>query len=282
MKLVSVFEKQEYLSERFASSIGLLQCENHTTHSLKYYINAIEKYLKRIKCIKGYIDEPIFILDIGCGKRSWVTKDIKKRYNCILYAMDISLDELIKNKVVDHKIVYDACNNRYDIDLEHLKNAFDLIISNMVLEHLKNTTIAHKMIYFLLNNTGIVIHRYPTLYDPLLLVNHLIPNQLSTKVLSKLEPFRRKSGKFKAYYNNCRGLSRNIQLKYCKIGMKVIEGHNFYGTTYLYRVFPLQAVMDIFYFLLTKLKITAFTSSSCVILMKKGNPSTELINPACN
>jgi len=215
------------------------------------------------------------VIDLGCGRRSTITNDMKIAYNCVLFAIDISEDELSNNDVVDHSIVYDVCNPRFAVDLKNFEKKFDLIISNFVLEHLVDPSTTHKMVYFVLADNGIVIHRYPTLYEPAHLVNLFLPSYISEKILFVLEPHRRRSGKFKVYYRFCRAYSDRVRSAYERSGFQVVQARNFYGTHSCYWFFPLHVFMSIFHFCVMKLGLRSFASLSWVILLK----NTKAVRP---
>jgi hypothetical protein len=125
------------------------------------------------------------------------------------------------------------------------------------------------MIHFLLRPKGIALHSYPTLYDPILLLGHLLPMGLAQRLLFMMEPFRGNSGKFKTYYRNCRSFSQRMRRRYSAQGFNCIEFRNFYGTAYFYAVFPMQWVLDIMYWMIVKLELGLLTSHSIVQLQKK-------------
>lgn len=257
------------ISQKFALIIGLSGQKNYINNSFPFFLESIEKALVEIRKRKGNVSEQILLLDIGCGKQTIISEEMKSKYGCRLYGMDISEYELNHNSTVDEKIIFDACNSDYEAELQKFIGKFDLIITDMFLEHVVDPKNTHKMINNLLSDSGFIIHKYPTLYDPLILLSYLMPDWLSGKILSILEPFRQISGKFKAYYKDNRGFSNSLQRKYEEYGFEVEESCNFYGTHYCYIFFPMQMLIDIFYLLVLKLKLAIFTSVSCVVLRKR-------------
>ncbi|KJJ85268.1 methyltransferase family protein [Candidatus Omnitrophus magneticus] len=261
------YDKDEILSKKFDNFLGLSGSDNYSEKVVFYYQEMIEKYL-RVKSADKKKNESIHILDIGCGKYSFITPILKEKYNCELSAMDISEEELSSNNNVDEKIIFDACDENYVRVLGKYKNKYDLIVTSMFLEHAVNPNITHKMIFYLLKNNGFIIHAYPTLYDPVLFMNYIMPHWLSRRFLYAVEPSRKTSGKFDTYYKCCRGFSRKVNKYYAANNARVLEWENFYGTRYFYRIFTIQALLSVFYVIVLKLKLNLFTSASCVVLTR--------------
>lgn len=241
----------------------------HMNNAGRYFSSKIEQKLQELKNERVTTSAPLWILDIGCGKHSSITQELKEKYNCILYALDISGKEMEENKVVDERIVFDACNSAYGAELKDLQSKFDLIISSYFLEHIKAPEIFNAMVAYLLKKHGKAVHLYSTLFDPFVFLGHIVPQGLSRKVLFALEPYRQESGKFPSYYVQCRAFSRKLSQRYSPFGMRVSEYRNFYGTNYLLKIPPLQLCADIFSMLSITLDIRMFASSSCLVLTKR-------------
>ncbi len=254
------------VSRAFGRSIGLANSPHYIDASSPYFADAIKYTLATLQPPKD--DQPLVLLDVGCGRASCITDAIKNQHPCFLYGMDLSAEELDLNDALDGRIVYDACNSGYEKDLASYAKTFDLIVSHTFLEHVSDPETTHRLLAFLLKDTGMVVHLYPTLFDPFLTLNYALPDQLTKSVLMILQPSRTETGKFPSYYKYCRACSSGLQLKYKELGFDILGCRNFYGTHYLYRFFPLQGLMDLFYLLAMKLDVRLFSSRSCVILVK--------------
>jgi 2-polyprenyl-3-methyl-5-hydroxy-6-metoxy-1,4-benzoquinol methylase len=255
------------LSAGFSRTIGLADLPTYIDASSTYYIDAVKHALVTLRSAKED-SRPLVVLDVGCGKISSITREMKNDHPCLLYGMDLSSDEIEANDVLDEKIVYDACNPNYKKDLASYAKTFDLIVSHTFLEHVEDPETVHRLLGFSLRDNGIIVHLYPTLFDPFLTLNHLLPEWLTKKVLMILQPSRTETGKFPSYYKYCRAWSSGLQAKYKELGFRVLNYRNFYGSHYLYRFFPLQALLDGLYLLALKLDFRLLTSRSCIILSK--------------
>lgn len=261
-------------SRGFAHAIGLAGHPAHINAAPAYWLDAIKLCIAAAHAAKND-SQPLLVLDIGCGRTSFLTPELKCEYPYLLYGMDISAEEMEQNDLLDERIVYDAGNARYRNDLARYANTFDVIISHTFLEHVGQPETVHGLINFLLRDSGVIVHLYPTLFDPFLTLNHLLPDRLTEPILKILQPSREKTGKFPSFYKHCRACSPKLQLMYRELGLRVLRYRNFYGTHYLYRFFPLQAIMDLFYLLALKLDFRPLTSMSCIILSKHKNEDSS-------
>jgi SAM-dependent methyltransferase len=255
------------LSASFSRAIGLTDLSTYSGASSSYYIDAVKRALLTMRNAKAD-GRPLLVLDVGCGKTSFITDEMKRDGLCLLYGMDLSAEEMNQNDALDERIVYDACNGSYERDLAPYAKTFDLIVSHTFLEHVNDPETTHRLLAFLLKDTGMAIHLYPTLFDPFLTLNHVLPGWLTKPALMILQPSRAQTGKFPSRYKYCRAYSPGLQFKYKKLGFEVQDYRNFYGTDYLRRFFPLQALLDIFYLLVLKSDFKLLSSRSCVKLLK--------------
>ena len=262
------------LSAGFSRLIGLADLPTYIEASSAYYMDAIRDTLVALRRTAPD-PQPLMLLDVGCGQTPLITDAMKSEYGCRVYGMDISAAEMSLNPLLDESIVYDACNPDYQKDLASYANMFDVIISHTFLEHARDPEVLHRLLGFLLRDTGIVVHLYPTLFDPFLTLNHLLPEWLTKRVLLILQPSRTETGKFPSYYKYCRAWSAVLQAKYKELGFRVSGYRNFYGSQYLYRCFPLQAFFDCVYLLFLKRDWRLFTSRSCIILTKDSGHKTS-------
>jgi len=107
---------------------------------------------------------------------------------------------------------------------------FDIIISKMVYEHVKDNRTNLKNQLAMLNPGGVIIHFHPVLYSIPLTVNWLLPVNASRKVMDVL--YGKSALKFPAFYDMCRATPateaaiRNIG--YSEAQCIPIWGHNYY------------------------------------------------------
>ncbi|MCX7726438.1 MAG: class I SAM-dependent methyltransferase [Chitinispirillaceae bacterium] len=257
-------------SEKITDIMGLLKKENFLTHNRPYYTEKIVGAVNQLK--EKFSETSLKCVDIGCGKRSFFESIPQIHPHIEVFGIDASYEELKVNSFVKNKIVFDCCNKKYEDVLREYQNYFHLVITHDFLEHIKDPFTAHSIINFLLKHDGIAIHSYPLLFDPILTLGHLLPSNFTKSILYKIESFRKDSGKFKTYYRNCRSFSSRLETWYRNLGFCVVDFRNFYGTTYLFAIPPLQVLLNIFYLFILKLKLDFFCSYSVIVLRKTASP----------
>ena len=124
----------------------------------------------------------------------------------------------------DHRIQFDVSG---DVPVTE---AFDLVFSLQVLEHVHDTMRAHRNTLALLRPGGVGFHFYPTLYCPPFVANRLLPERLSALVLSRLGATHKK---FPAHYDHCLS-TRSLETKIRSLGFSEVVlvpfwGHNYFN-----------------------------------------------------
>lgn len=186
--------------------------------------------------IRGLIDSHNLtkICDIGGGANPLLPLDFVLSRNLDYAVIDISEEEL--NKAYDgyKKIAQDITTKDFN-----LSEKFGLVYSKMLAEHVKDGMLLHKNIFAILDDGGIAVHFFPTLYAFPFLVNKLMPEKLSNILLNLLAPrdsFQR--AKFPSYYSWCRGPTRKMLIRFAEIGYEIIEYKGLYGHEGYYRKLP--------------------------------------------
>jgi len=261
----SFLDVNRKISEAFTKFIGLETDTRYAFHKDLVFKHQLEKYITKAS---SQNQQPLLVLDIGCGMRSFLSEVKVPRETFQAFGLDISPEDISRNKDLDHVITYDACSITFDRDLAAYKASFDLVLSYSFLEHVAHPETTHRLVNFLLKPSGIAIHCYPALFDPLLFAGHLLPTSLASRVLFFIEPFRAATGKFKTYYKFCRGMSPRLKRHFSAWGFDVVESNDFYGSRYLAGFFPFQIIIDVFYWLVILFNIHFFAGHSCVVLRK--------------
>jgi SAM-dependent methyltransferase len=183
--------------------------------------------------------------------------------------LDISAEELAKAPAEYKKVQANIASPGFDI----AGNNYDLVISRMVAEHVRDGRYFHKNVKRLLVKGGLAFHCFPTLYAPPFVINRLLPEWLSEAMLLLNDPHRTREGKhakFPAYYSWCRGPTsrqiRNLE----EVGYGVEEYVGFYGHHgYYSKVKPLVRVHDWLSSTLIKCPLPLLTSYAYVLLSKE-------------
>lgn len=167
------------------------------------------------------------ICEIGAGANPTLSVDECRELRLEYTLLDISSSELAKAPDHYHKVQADICR-----PLPNELPKFDLVFSKMLAEHVPDPVPFHRNVLQMLDVGGRAFHFFPTLYSPPFVVNFLLPELISQRILPLLQGNRDANGnhgKFPAYYQWCRGPSRRLARRFTKIGFEVEEMVGFFG-----------------------------------------------------
>lgn len=205
------------------------------------------------------------VLEIGAGRSPLFSLKEISDMGCNYVANDISEPEL--NRLSDSyaRAHFDICG---DIPSGQ-SGMYDVVFSKMVLEHVSDGGKYYSNAAKLLRSGGVLVTFHPTLYCAPFVLNSLMPEGLSRRLLAFIMPNRTDDGvpKFPAVYSYCRSTHAQ-EKKIENIGFKSVEAIALYGHSY-YQKFPLadkvqQRVADA----LARLDVRFFSSFSFTIAYK--------------
>lgn len=183
------------------------------------------------------------VLEVGAGRNPIFTPEEIKKHKIDYHANDISQVELDNMLVKYPARAFDTCGM---IPAEwHGK--FEVIFSRMVQEHVRDGWAFYRNLGVLLKDGGCVLNFHPTLFAFPFIMNRIIPENLSEKIMFILAPqrTRERTPKFPAYYQFCRhsdGVVRKI--KAC--GFKAARLYPFYHHGY-YRRIPVLGKLHVWF-----------------------------------
>jgi 2-polyprenyl-3-methyl-5-hydroxy-6-metoxy-1,4-benzoquinol methylase len=222
---------------------------------------------------KNYLNQLIVssevknICEVGGGANPAIPLDLIEKHGLEYTLLDISSEELAKAPNEYHKIQADISSPSLNLD-----GQFDLIFSMMVAEHIADGQLFHKNVWNLLRDGGYAFHLFPTMYALPFVVNQILPDELSRKILGILAPYRIKDTKklkFPAYYSWCRGPLKNQLSKFNSLGFRVEEYIGFFGTPgYFRRIKQLNLLDEWVSSILIKYPNPLITSYAHVVLRK--------------
>ena len=134
------------------------------------------------------------VLDVGGGKRPAISPKLKKDLELYVVGLDVSEQELglAPDGAYEQIIVGDVAD-------VHIHEAFDLIVSCAVMEHVQNPAKAVVNLAGALLPGGQMAHFIPCTFAPFAMFNRLIGNQLARRLLFRLHPDTEDAQGFKAY-----------------------------------------------------------------------------------
>jgi SAM-dependent methyltransferase len=153
----------------------------------------------------------------------------------VRYAVnDVIQSELDRAPEWVHKTCFDIAGK--DVPSDE-RGRYDLVISKMVMEHVTDAERAYKNTFDLLREGGIFLNYHPVLYSIPFVVNWLLPEQSSRRLLRLLKPHRHADDipKFPARYSHC--VVSDPTLKMIRdIGFSHVNLFAFFGHVYFEKI----------------------------------------------
>lgn len=152
------------------------------------------------------------------------------------------------------------------------REAYDLIFSRMVNEHVADGERYYRNIFTALRPGGVTAHCFSTLYALPFVVNRLVPEALAGRLLDIFNPREDPymHDKFPARYSWSRGPTRRAIGRLTGLGYEVAEYHGYFGHPYYDRpaLRPVRAVEEAKTAWLRRHPMPMLTSYAVVVLRK--------------
>lgn len=168
-----------------------------TFANLLRYINSNAKKYGRYtygkffrECVRPWMKPNSIILDAGCGNGWLVGEIVRVCYDCRVFGIDVELSEAKTTLGLRKTQVQLVRGDLHDLPFR--PDAFDLVVSMNVFEHLSCPVMAIKSISASLRTDGIFVLTQSNCLNPLILLTKLLPK----RILYRLPG----SPKYKVYY----------------------------------------------------------------------------------
>jgi SAM-dependent methyltransferase len=226
---------------------------------------AFQTYLPRLsELISDY--PAADILELGGGRDpSFKLSELPS--NVATYTVnDIDAAELALAGPEYRRAKFDVIGN-----VQEFESKYDVIFSRTLAEHVKDGRAMHANVLKLLRPGGVAFHMMPTLYAPPFVLNLMLPEGLSRRVLHAFFPHRRDDRpKFPAYYSWCFGNRSKMERMLSELGYEQVSMTNFYGHNY-FKAVPVLGTLDrTFSSLAAKRDWTSFSSFGHICARKPG------------
>jgi len=204
------------------------------------------------------------VCDVGGGAHPTLSLAEVQALNLEYTLLDISATELAKAPQGYVKLQADITEQ-----IDRVPTGYDLVVSTMLAEHVRNGETFHRNVRGILKAGGIACHFFPTLYALPLLMNSLIPERLSSWLLQWFNPVDAYHLKFPAYYHWCRGPSRGQIRRLEDLGYAVLRYHGFFGHDYYLTVPLLKQLHAALARFLRAHPVPQWTSRALVVLQRQ-------------
>lgn len=183
------------------------------------------------------------LCEIGGGRDPLLRPDEARRLGFDIVVNDIDQHELDWTPTGFDTACFDIAG-----DVSRFpKNSYDMMFSKMVFEHVRDVEQAWKNVHRLLKPGGIGFAFFPTLYAPPFVLNRIIPEGLSSRILTAVFPDRRDDGmapKFPAYYDWSYGSEARVAPMLKGAGFREAVVQPFWGHDYFKPVPGLRQLSD--------------------------------------
>jgi SAM-dependent methyltransferase len=210
------------------------------------------------------------VLEIGSGANPTLSPAQVRELGVRYTTNDRSAGELAKADPAYETLLLDVAAPSSFAGLPH--EAFDLVFSRMVNEHVADGERYHRDIFATLRPGGVAAHCFSTLYALPFVVNRVVPEGLAGRLLDVFNPREDPymHDKFPARYSWSRGPTRRAIGRLTRLGYEVVEYRGYFGHPYYDRpaLRPVRALEQAKADWLCRHPVPALTSYAVVVLRK--------------
>lgn len=214
----------------------------------RFFPAAFGSYGSRLRELVNSYREP-HVLELGGGRSPSFSPESISSSMASYTVNDISDAELSLLSPGYEKARFDVTG-----DVSPYAGRYDVIFSRTLAEHVKDGRAMHGNVLTLLKPGGVAFHMMPTLYSSPFVLNRLLPDTLSRRIVHAVLPRRRSvEPKFPAHYSWCFGsrekMARMLRLLgYSDVRIRTFYGHDYYkklpGLRELDRAFATMAAKN--------------------------------------
>jgi len=138
------------------------------------------------------------VVEVGAGKECPYAGRLTRRAQTRIIGVDVAEDDLRENPDLDDRIVADVTTG---IPLDDA--SADLVVSRCVLEHLENVEAFLTEMKRVLKPRARFVHLFACKFSPSGVLNRLVGERVTQRLLALFRPEQVEPGGFRAYYDRC-------------------------------------------------------------------------------
>jgi SAM-dependent methyltransferase len=236
--------RANYVSDRFLdyplfAPLRALGYDGLEAWAWENFKPAILAYARAARMAYG---RPARLLEIGGGRAPLFEPQEARAEGLEITVNDIDAGELARAPAEFARAQFDVAGDAARLGaLER----YDLVFSHMVLEHVAGAPRAFSNMHALLAPRGVMLAFVPTLYAPPFVINRLMPEAVSSRILRMFFPDRHDGHqpKFPARYEFCFGSQSRLEPLLTDIGFEAVLVLPFWTHGY-FRHIPILREVD--------------------------------------
>jgi SAM-dependent methyltransferase len=228
-------------------------------------VGDFERHL-RWQTHKVLIDGAKRICDVGAGAKPSIGLGMVQRYDLDYLILDASQDELDRAPAGYRMLQADILDSQAISEEVSRDGPFDAVFSRWTAEHIPDGRRFHEAVFSMLRPGGRAVHMFPTLYTPPFVVNRLLAEGLSRRLLFRVYPER--EVKFPALYSWCRGPTRRQLRRLEHVGFSIEHYFGFFGHNFYASIRPLHRAQQLLTRTLIEHPVPQLTSFALVVLRR--------------
>lgn len=205
--------------------------ETHNVWAWQHYESTVRRLIEEFRCR--------MVLEIGGGRFPLFDHKSTTALGIDLAINDISQRELDRAPGWLHKVCFDIAAPTFPggEEQQQEEQQYDLVMSRMVMEHVRDAEQTYRNIFTFLRPGGVFLNFHPVLYSPPFVINWLLPDGLTRRVLRTFVPLRTDEGipKFPARYSYCT-ISSKTEAMIRGVGFSEVLLLPFYGHNYFHNI----------------------------------------------
>lgn len=213
--------------------------------------------------VKDYVQPGMLVWDVGSGRFPYFSLEEKKQLKLKVVGLDIVPEELAAAPKGAYDQAVPADLTKFTGD-----GQADLVVSNAVLEHVRDTRAAMRAISSLLKPGGVAALFLPSRNAVFARMNIVLPEGFKRWLLKNFKPGYTGNAGWPAFYDRC--TPADFRKMAAENGLSVVELKTFYISSYFMAFFPAFVLWRAWMLLFRAVAGENSAESFCIALRKDG------------